>query len=170
MFGCLWHQCTHCRSLSEWPVLLPPGGQPLVLAICRWSILTWHLQDGWLEKRKAGQGGSGKPIICQVLAVERCLLLIDVEVSGVITFPFAITASNLSLVTSSQHFASTGWRLWSYAPYLLLCHRPLATLSHSPPATFVESWWVEPRSNASGTSMRIAGSLSEWLVLLPPGG
>jgi len=38
-----------------------PGGRPLVLAICRRSILTWHLRGGRLEKRKAGQGGNGEP-------------------------------------------------------------------------------------------------------------
>src|SRR6266702_8364627 len=38
-----------------------PGRRPLVLAVCRWSILTWRLRGGRLEKRKAGQGGSGKP-------------------------------------------------------------------------------------------------------------
>ena len=73
----------------------------------------------------------------------------------------------LSLVTSSQHSSSTGWGPWSYAPYLLLRRRPLTTLSHPPPAAFAESQWVEPRSDASGTSTHVAGSLSEWLVLLP---
>ncbi len=44
---------------------------------------------------------------------------------------------------------------------------PLTTLSHPPPAAFTESQWVEPCLDASGTGARIAGSLSEWLVLLP---
>ncbi len=61
---------THIAGLlSEWPVLLPPGGWLLVLTVCRQSILTWHLQDGQLEKRKVGQGRSGEPIVCWVLAM-----------------------------------------------------------------------------------------------------
>jgi len=48
-----------------------------------------------------------------------------------------------------------------------LRRHPLTTLSHPPPAAFAESQWGEPRLDASGTGARIAGSLSEWPVLLP---
>ncbi|KAI9437083.1 hypothetical protein BJY52DRAFT_1196710 [Lactarius psammicola] len=113
-------------SLSQWLVLLPPCGQPS-------------------EKRKAGQGGSGKPVLGRVLAVERCPICF------------------LSVVVESS---SPGWRPWIVAPYLLRRH-PLTTLGFPSPTAFAESQWGEPRLDAFGTGARVAGSLSQWLVLLP---
>src|SRR6266702_3221450 len=71
------------------------------------------------------------------------------------------------LVTPTRQSSSPGWRPWSDAPYLLLCHRPLMTLSHPPPTAIVESQWGEPCLDAFGTSMRVAGLLSKWSALLP---
>ncbi len=54
-----------------------------------------------MEKRKAGQGGSGKPVLRRVLVVERCsicFLSIVIEVSAVAAFP-------LVLLNMSSHLA-----------------------------------------------------------------
>ncbi|KAH9007715.1 hypothetical protein EDB85DRAFT_2165319 [Lactarius pseudohatsudake] len=56
---------------------------------------------------------------------------------------------------------------YNVAPYLFLRRRPLTTLGHLPPTAVAESQWGEPRSDASGTSVRVAGSISLWPVLLP---
>src|SRR6266702_309035 len=63
---------------------------------------------GWRRGRWGRAGG--KPIVCRVLAVVRCLLLIDVNVSSVAAFPFTITASYL-VVTSQLHPALLIYRL-----------------------------------------------------------
>ncbi len=59
---------------------------------------------------------------------------------------------------------------WSATPGLILRRRPLTTVGRPSPTAVAESQWGEPRSDASGTSARVAGSLSQWLVLLPPSG
>ncbi|KAH9020360.1 hypothetical protein EDB85DRAFT_1896229 [Lactarius pseudohatsudake] len=41
------------------------------------------------------------------------------------------------------------------------------TLGRPPPTVVTESQWGEPRSDASGTSVHVAGSISLWPVLLP---
>ncbi|KAH9020350.1 hypothetical protein EDB85DRAFT_1896219 [Lactarius pseudohatsudake] len=56
---------------------------------------------------------------------------------------------------------------YNVAPYLFLCCRPLTTLGHLPPTAVVESQWGEPRSDASGTSVHVAGLIPLWPVLLP---
>ncbi len=53
-----------------------------------------------MEKRKAGQGGSGNSVLRRVLAVERCsicFLSVVVEVSAIAAFP-------LVLLNMSSHF------------------------------------------------------------------
>ncbi|KAH9015825.1 hypothetical protein EDB85DRAFT_2156365 [Lactarius pseudohatsudake] len=55
MLACLWHQRARC-----WVDIIRAGpaassGQPLVLAICRRSILTWHLVSVGEEEGGAGQ-------------------------------------------------------------------------------------------------------------------
>ena len=48
---------------SVWPVLLPFCGQPSLLAVCRRLTPTCHHWEVVkLGKRKAGQGGSAKPL------------------------------------------------------------------------------------------------------------
>src|SRR6266702_2351118 len=59
---------------------------------------------------------------------------------------------------------------WSATLGLILRRRPLTTVGRPSPTAVAESQWGEPRSDASGTSARVAGSLSQWLVLLPPSG
>ncbi len=52
------------------------------------------------EKRKVGQGGSGNPVLCQVLAVEQysiCFLSVVIKVSAIAAFP-------LVLLNMSSHF------------------------------------------------------------------
>ncbi|KAF8263914.1 hypothetical protein EI94DRAFT_1703641 [Lactarius quietus] len=44
---------------------------------------------------------------------------------------------------------------------------PSDNLRPLPPPVIAESQWGEPRSEAIGTSTRVAGSVSLWLVLLP---
>ncbi|KAH9034337.1 hypothetical protein EDB85DRAFT_1889835 [Lactarius pseudohatsudake] len=86
------------------------------------------------EKRKAGQDRSGKPVLCQALAVEQYLIY------------------SLFLSLSSNPRLWVGGP-WSAAPYLFLHCRPLTTLGRPPPTVVAESQWGEPRSDASGTSV-----------------
>ncbi|KAH9012003.1 hypothetical protein EDB85DRAFT_1900656 [Lactarius pseudohatsudake] len=56
---------------------------------------------------------------------------------------------------------------WIAAPYLFLRRHPLTTLGRPPPTAVAESQWGEPRSDAFGTGVRVAVSISLWPVLLP---
>ncbi len=91
-----------------------------------------------MEKRKAGQGGSGNPVLRRVLAVERCsicFLSVVVEVSAVAAFP-------LVLLNMSSHFYLAV--LISRLEAMDRCsipppRRPLTTLGLPSPTAFAES-------------------------------
>ncbi|KAF8262053.1 hypothetical protein EI94DRAFT_1705060 [Lactarius quietus] len=102
---------------------------PPIIAESQWGEPhSEAIGTGALEKRKAGQGWSGKSVIRRILAVEgHC---------------------NCTMRLESMERRS-------YPPPLL---SPSDDLRPLPPPVIAESQWGEPRSEAIGTGARVAGS------------
>src|SRR6266571_4876535 len=147
-----------------------PGGQLLVLAVCRRSILTWHHCGCQVGEEEGGAGrewqacpssSPGHGAMPHMFSICRrrgeCCCCLSMSYKCFLA----------CLVTPTQQSSSPGWRPWSDGPYFLLRRRPLTTLSRPPPTAVAELQWGEPCLDASGTSACVAGSLSKWLALLP---
>jgi len=81
------------------------------------------------------------------------------EVSAVVDLQFKFTFPDFSVASLALHSSSTGWRLWSNAPVLLLRRHPLRTIRPPPPTAVAELQWGELRSEAFGTVTR-----RRWVV------
>ncbi|KAH9066928.1 hypothetical protein EDB83DRAFT_2314920 [Lactarius deliciosus] len=124
------------RGVAEGPTA--PSGQPLVLAVCRRSILTWHQVSVGEEEGGAGQEWQA----CPSSSPGRGAIL-D--------------------ILSSNYFhrqSSPVGGLWSAVLFLSLRRRPLTILGRPLPTAAAGSQRGEPRSDAFGTGACVAGSIS----------
>ncbi len=139
---------------------------------------TWlpHWECLWFSFLPSGTCDSFDP--CRRLSLSQaCLILFlvaalclffQVSIHFILFFNLVYVGCPSSQIRFLQTCNSLG--PWSATLGLILHRCPLTTVGCPSPTTVVELQWGEPRLDASGTSACVAGSLSQWLVLLLPSG
>ncbi|KAF8274702.1 hypothetical protein EI94DRAFT_1695831 [Lactarius quietus] len=158
--ACLWFGLVLLqRSWSDVPTLFLRCRPLMTLGRSLLPQLWSHSGAVRLEKRKVGQGGSGKPVVRQILAMgghSRCMLShhLWAGVHGAMLLPPLLSpfdnlrplppAATMGLQWGELHSEAFGTGAHIAGPL--------------PPTTTTELQWGEPRSEAFGTGVRIAGS------------